>query len=90
MDDQVSTLDVFRLLLQGDGDAHFPHHLEGVSLVIVGAGEVVTFGVEDLGQWKHSGASDADEVNVAFVFEIHGRSSFPLSSSRLCSDQIRP
>src|SRR5699024_3263111 len=63
VDNQVCALDVLGALADGNRDAKLlPLKVDGVAGVIVRAGDVVSHAVQDLHQWKHARAADADEV----------------------------
>ena len=76
IDDQISAFDVFRLLSEGDRDAHRPYPRKGIGFVVVRAGDVVAFFVKNLRHRIHSAAADPDKVKVFFILQIHISHSF--------------
>ena len=66
---QVSAFDIFCTLSQENRNAHIPDCLERLCLIIVRAGEVISFCVQNLSQRIHAAATDSDKVDVLFTLQ---------------------
>ena len=66
VDDEVSALDILRSLTDIHRDTHISYSVEGFSLVVIRACQVVALTVEYLSERVHTRAADTDEVDVLF------------------------
>lgn len=64
VDDQLRALDVLRLVSHEYGDAVAADTVERFAFVSVGACQLIALAVQDLRQWAHARAADADKVDA--------------------------